>query len=45
MSAQVLLYALAALGFAIGILDLPQFGTLRCISLALMFVMLALLVG
>lgn len=44
MSAQFVLYILAAVAFIIGALDLPQFGTLRCISLGLGLLTLALLV-
>lgn len=44
MSAQLILYVLAALAFIIGALDLPQFTTMRCISLGLMLITLALLV-
>lgn len=44
MSAPLVLYALASLAFAIGMLDLPQFGTLRCISLGLMLITLALVI-
>lgn len=44
MSAQFVLYLLAALVFIFGALDYPKFGTTRCISLGLGLMTLALLV-
>lgn len=44
MSAQFVLYLLAAIAFMGGVIDHPKFGVLRCISLGLMLITLALLV-
>lgn len=44
MSTQFILYLLAAVAFMGGVIDHPKFSAIRCISLGLMFITLALLV-
>lgn len=44
LSAQVILYLLAVLAFFLGAVDLPRFGTLRCIAVGLGLITLALVV-
>lgn len=44
MDAQFILYLLAALAFFLGAVDLPRFGTVRCIAVGLGLMTLALVV-